>query len=596
MLGWNGAVPRERASYTQLTNDPDFTRDGQATAAREICSALARAPAVRPLNSHLMPPRTSWPQLPQFPAVVRRARLSERAAAALDAIVVLVPQDAGDVPLAALPQAERWARLRARAQQPDGVRSATLANARDTRAVLGVLPPRATPFDTLALAGRMLKEIAGDAEVIALAAPGADEALGALLSAALAHAFEMPSYRGTPRPAPAQPGRAVPPTSSRRDTAPRERAPARRLQRIEIVAGAPLDLRFIEAAARGNDLARFLTALPPNVLDAEAYREFLARFAREHALAFEWLGESALARLGANAFLAVARGSATRTGGIAHLSYRPDHGARGRRRSGGRSRSHRAAVRGAPDVALVGKGILFDTGGTNLKPHRSMLEMHTDMAGSAVALATLGALADLHAPLGADAWLEIAENRIGSRSYLPQEIVRAANGVTIQVIHTDAEGRMALADTLALAGRTRPRLMIDFGTLTGTCIYALTERMSGLATNEPRLLPTLLAAGHASGERVWSFPFEADYDADLESKVADVLQCSVEAKGDHILAARFLARFVPAGTPWVHLDLSAALRAGGLAHVPTDVTGFGVRYALHLLLKTGALAEARALA
>src|SRR6185312_13819913 len=98
-----------------------------------------------------------------------------------------------------------------------------------------------------------------------------------------------PSFRGTPRPAPAQPGRAVPPTSSRRDTAPRERAPARRLQRIEIVPGAPLDLRFIEAAARGNDLARFLTALPPNVLDAAAYREFLARFAREHALAFEWL-------------------------------------------------------------------------------------------------------------------------------------------------------------------------------------------------------------------------------------------------------------------------------------------------------------------
>src|SRR6185312_1750372 len=202
------------------------------------------------------------------------------------------------------------------------------------------------------------------------------------------------------------------------DTAPRERAPARRLQRIEIVPGAPLDLRFIEAAARGNDLARFLTALPPNVL-------------------------------------AVARGSATRTAGIAHLSYRPERGARGRRRSGGRSRTHRAAVRGAPDVALVGKGILFDTGGTNLKPHRSMLEMHTDMAGSAVALATLGALADLHAPLGADAWLAITENRIGSHSYLPQEIVRAANGVTIQVIHTDAEGRMALADTLALAGRTR---------------------------------------------------------------------------------------------------------------------------------------------
>src|SRR6185437_6140662 len=115
ILGWNGAIPRERVSYTQLTHDPDFVGDGQATAAREICST--RAPAVRPLNSRLMPRRASWPALPQSPAVVRRARLSERAAAALDAILVLVPQDAGDVPLAALPQAERWARLRARTQQ-----------------------------------------------------------------------------------------------------------------------------------------------------------------------------------------------------------------------------------------------------------------------------------------------------------------------------------------------------------------------------------------------------------------------------------------------------------------------------------------------
>src|SRR6185437_13947056 len=143
--------------------------------------------------------------------------------------------------------------------------------------------------------------------------------------------------------------------------------------------------------------ARFLTALPPNVLDASAYRAFIARFARERGLAFDWLGESALERLGANAFLAVARGSATRTAGIAHLTYRPAAARRGR--SSGRSRSHRAALRGgAPDVALVGKGILFDTGGTNLKPHRSMLDMHTDMAGSAFALATHGALAHLPAP------------------------------------------------------------------------------------------------------------------------------------------------------------------------------------------------------
>ncbi|MGC1730056.1 MAG: hypothetical protein WA747_11860, partial [Steroidobacteraceae bacterium] len=266
-------------------------------------------------------------------------------------------------------------------------------------------------------------------------------------------------------------------------------------------------------------------------------------------------------------------GNAARGAGIAHLSYRPARSPRGAR----------------PDVALVGKGILFDTGGINLKTHRSMLEMHTDMSGSAVALATLVALAELDAPFAADAWLAISENRIGPTAYRPQEVVRAANGVTIQVIHTDAEGRMVLADTLALAARTRPRLLLDFATLTGACVYSLTERMSGVFTNRVQLAPKLVEAGRASGERVWNFPFYSDYDAELESKVADVLQCTVDGKGDHILATRFLARFVPADTPWAHVDLSAATRSGGLAHVNTDVTGFGVRFALELLLGQNAL-------
>jgi leucyl aminopeptidase len=149
---------------------------------------------------------------------------------------------------------------------------------------------------------------------------------------------------------------------------------------------------------------------------------------------------------------------------------------------------------------------------------------------------------------------------------------------------------MVLADTLALAARARPRLMLDFATLTGACVYSLTERMSGAFTNRPELAPRLLEAGRVSGERVWTFPYEADYDAELESKVADVVQCALEGKGDHILAARFLGRFVPAGTAWAHIDLSAATCSGGLAHVATDVTGFGVRFALELLLKQDTLA------
>jgi leucyl aminopeptidase len=144
---------------------------------------------------------------------------------------------------------------------------------------------------------------------------------------------------------------------------------------------------------------------------------------------------------------------------------------------------------------------------------------------------------------------------------------------------------MVLADTLALAARTQPRLMLDFATLTGACVYSLTERMSGVFTNRPALAQKLIDAGRESGERVWTFPFDSDFDSDLESKVADILQCSTEGKGDHILAARFLSRFVPEEIPWAHVDLSSATRTGGLGHVNTEVTGFGVRYALELILK-----------
>jgi leucyl aminopeptidase len=212
-----------------------------------------------------------------------------------------------------------------------------------------------------------------------------------------------------------------------------------------------------------------------------------------------------------------------------------------------------------------------------------MLDMHTDMEGSAVAVGSLYALHALRSPRAIDCWLAITENRIGPQAYKPQDVVRAYNGTTIQVIHTDAEGRMVLADTLALAASRTPRAIIDYATLTGACVYALTERFSGVFTNRPETRDLIEAAGTSSGERVWCFPMDADFDSDLESTVADVVQCAVEGKGDHILAARFLNRFVPAQIPWLHLDLAAATRHGGLAHIATDITGFGVRYTLDLL-------------
>jgi leucyl aminopeptidase len=473
-----------------------------------------------------------------------------RSAEQLDVVLAIVPLPARPALFAQLPQSARWRALHARAPARSGtVRTTALGNRRHTLAVLGYLKSDASPFARLSLAGRMLKEAAAHhPERVGLIATGADAfaraALEALLAATLTHAFALPSFRA-------------------------RAAEERAVRRVELLNAADFDPRYEITLAQGTNLVRWLTALPPNILDAQGYRTALARLAREHHLTLRWLDEGALRRLGAHAFLAVAAGNAQGGAGIAHLSYRPA----------------RAQRRARPAVALIGKGILFDTGGVNLKTHRSMLDMHTDMSGSAVALATLIGLAQLRAPFAADAWLAISENRIGPRAYKPQDVIRAANGVTIQVIHTDAEGRMVLADTLALAARTRPRFMIDFATLTGACVYALTERMSGVFTNRARLVSALLEAGRLSGERVWNFPFEEDFDADIESKVADVVQCAVEGKGDHILATRFLSRFVPADIPWAHVDLAAATRTGGLAHVSTDITGFGVRFALELLLR-----------
>jgi len=495
---------------------------------------------------------------------VTRRGLDARALAGLDALLVVAPLAARNLPTAL---ADAWPRLRAGGAPASGaVRATQLANPKGTRVIAGFAPGPDT-FARLALAGRMCRELGerawGRVGVLSLsgAGAGAQADVEALLAALYAHAFRLPAY-----------GRRA--QDMRRDK-------LRHVGEIRVFStGAPA-LARIAATARGTNLARWLTALPPNKLDAAAYRRLIGKFARAHGLAFHWHDERALRRLGAGCFLAVAAGNAGRGAGIAHLSWRPP------------ARGAKARAR-APDVALVGKGVLFDTGGNNLKPHRGMLDMHTDMAGSAVALATLLALAELRVPIAADAWLAITENRIGPAAYRPQDVLRAANGVTIQVVHTDAEGRLVLADTLALAARTRPRLVLDFATLTGVCEYALTERMSGLFTNSPALLPQLTAAGVQSGERVWNFPMDADFDTDLESTVADIAQCSLESKGDHIHGARLLSRFVPEGMPWAHLDLSAAVRKGGLAHVPGDITGFGVRYALELLLGTDILAAVKA--
>ncbi len=416
----------------------------------------------------------------------------------------------------------------------------------ETLLIVASLAADANTFERLQAAGKIARTaLDGDPRTLLLwqqgcAAEAANASLIAAVAALEAGAFRFATFKSKPKP--------------------RER-----LLRIDVAGPGKLpDLALTLATSAGNNLARWLTALPPNTLDARGYRRLLEQLSRRLDLGFKFYGENQLKRLGAGAFLAVSRGNGAPGAGIAHLSYRP-----------------RGAA--APGLCLVGKGICFDTGGTNLKPHKSMLDMHTDMEGSAVAVGSLYALREMRSPAAVDCWLAITENRIGPLAYKPQDVVRAHNGTTIQVIHTDAEGRLVLADALSLAAARKPRAIIDYATLTGACVYALTERYSGAFTNRPETRELIESAGAASGERVWCFPMDADYDTDLESAVADVLQCAVDGKGDHILAARFLSRFVPQDIAWLHLDLAAGSRHGGLAHIATEITGFGVRFTLELV-------------
>ncbi|MCX7175631.1 MAG: leucyl aminopeptidase family protein [Proteobacteria bacterium] len=325
------------------------------------------------------------------------------------------------------------------------------------------------------------------------------------------------------------------------------------------------DFTAVAALAAANILARELTALPPNELTPRHYRGRVRALAKTQGWRIEEYDFKRLKKLGAGAFCAVAQGSHEQDAAIVHLSYRP-----------------KGVEKNAPRVALVGKGICFDTGGHNLKPAKYMSGMHEDMNGSAVALALLLAVQTLRLPLAVDAWLAIAQNHISAQAYKQNDIVTALDGTHIEIVHTDAEGRLVLADSLTLAAKSKPDLMIDFATLTGSMVSALGNRYAGVFASSDTLAGLAVGAGRQSGERVCVFPMDEDYESALDSKVADIKQCTLEGEADHILAARFLKRFTQE-LPWLHVDLSSANCKGGLGAVASDITGFGVAWGVALL-------------
>lgn len=485
---------------------------------------------------------------PDIRVLQRTGRVTAKSLAALDLLILVVPRNATMAVWNSLPEGTKLQAAARKRVGLDGIKLHTrFNNKRQTLVVGGVLGTDSSAFEQLTLARKLLTAASGEkVSAVGICTLGFDDAERAditrhALAAALAASFRMPQYK------------------SRRQSVPRRRVTLLGLH-------DDIDTDRIQAEASGNNLARWLTSMPPNKLNAITYAEIARSLAEEHGWDYKRYASKELEKLGAGAFLAVAQGNENDSACIIRLRLRP-----GKKSA-------------AAKISLVGKGIIFDTGGTNLKPFQSMLDMHADMQGSAVALGTLLALTRLGLPWPVDCWLAVTENRIGPNSYKSRDIVTAANGKTIQTIHTDAEGRMALADTLVLASRDKPGLIIDYATLTGSCVDAITTTYSGIFSNRAEWHPRLKRTGQRAGERVWPFPIGREFMHELKSEVADFKQCSVKGTGDHILAASFLAEFIGKGIPWIHVDLSAGENDGGLAHIPTKVTGFGVRYTLSLLL------------
>ena len=477
------------------------------------------------------------------------------ALAGIDQLLLVIPPRMNRSDWRKVPQGEKIrALLKRRLPGRVPAASSRLNNKRQTGIQVAIGKAQDDSFQRLTQARRLVaaalqqKSVSLGIWVLGFAQEDEARLAGELASAALAAAFPMPTFSSKP---------AKPPIRS---------------VRLLGLADA-IDLDRISAEAEGNNLCRWLTALPANKLDASAYASVLRDLAGTHGWQYKKFGVSELKKKGAGAFLAVAQGNADDSACIVRLRYRP------------------AGAATSAALSLVGKGIIFDTGGTNLKPFASMLDMHIDMGGSAVAVGTLLTLTRLGVQQPVDCWLAITENRAGPTAYKSQDVVTAANGKTIQTIHTDAEGRMALADTLVFACEDKPALVLDFATLTGACMNAVTTRYAGVFTNRPDLHPVLKKCGQASGERVWPFPTGKEFMEELKSDTADFKQCSPSGGGDHILAASFLNEFVDPKIPWVHVDLSAMQRKGGLAHIPTDITGFGVRFATWLLVERGLLRD-----
>ena len=318
------------------------------------------------------------------------------------------------------------------------------------------------------------------------------------------------------------------------------------------------ELKF-KAIEDGTFFARDLVSEPPNVLNPKEYTSRLLKL-RKLGIKVTVYNESQMKKLGMHSLLGVGRGSVNESF-LVTLEWN------------GNKKDKKAPL------SFVGKGVCFDTGGISLKPAKFMEEMKYDMAGSAVVAGLIQTLATRKAKVNAVGVVGLVENMPGGNAQRPGDIVKAYNGKTIEVLNTDAEGRLVLADALSFTeAKFKPRFMIDLATLTGAIIMALGEEYAGLFSNNDDLSNKIFKVGEKVKEKVWRLPLHDNYDKLINSTIADMQNINYSGGAGSITAAQFLQRFVTSKTPWAHLDIAGMAFSKKAANLnPGGATGFGVR-------------------
>jgi len=341
------------------------------------------------------------------------------------------------------------------------------------------------------------------------------------------------------------------------------------LQQLEIICTKYLESKKafeqLNLLAENVFLVRDLVSEPANKLDPEIYAKFCSQLV-ESGLEVEILGEKQMQKLGMNALLGVGAGS-SKESQLVVLKW-----------NGGNKKD-------AP-LAFVGKGVTFDTGGISIKPSNNMEDMKTDMAGSAVVVGLLKTLAERKAKINAVGVIGLVENMPSGTAQRPSDVVVSMSKQTIEVINTDAEGRLVLADALHYVNSNfKPKFIVDLATLTGAIIVSLADCYAGLFSNNDELACNLQQCGTDTGEKVWRLPLGEEYDEMINSDIADMKNVGSGRGAGSITAAQFLQRFV-GDTPWAHLDIAGvAWKGKGDALACKGATGFGLQLLNELVKK-----------